>query len=141
MKTWKEKEKQLTAWLQDAGIWPAERMSRALRGEMVEDIAWGPVSVELKTRKESPPQYMLNWLKQATMNSQRKIPLVVVHRDRMKMGQQMCVLTVDDLIILLRTTIKLGEDEYGFNFPVKGEGDVSTNSSGTEGDGTLGGTR
>ncbi len=101
MKTWKTKEKTLTEWLSLQELWPAERKSRALRGEAVEDIAWGPISIELKTRK-SPPQYLTDWLEQAKLNAEGKVPLVVVHGDRMRMGEQICMLTLTDLLSLLK---------------------------------------
>lgn len=101
MKNWKEKEKQLVEWLNTQKLWVAERMSRGLRGEAVEDVRWGPFSVELKTRKSAPPQYVLDWLAQAEANSNGRIPIVLVHRDRMVWGEQVVMMELCDLIALL----------------------------------------
>jgi hypothetical protein len=98
---WKNKEVQLTAWLDNLHMWPAVRMSRALRGERVEDIAWGPLSVELKTRANTPPGYMLDWLKQADTNADDKVPVVIIHKDGMLMGKQLVILTLNDFVLLL----------------------------------------
>ena len=94
MKTWKAKEKQLTEWLTEWGPWQAVRKSRALRGERVEDVAWGPFSVELKTRKSTPSLEMLGWLEQAEANCDGKVPIVIAHRDSMRKGEQVVMMTI-----------------------------------------------
>ena len=102
MKTWKKKEIQLTEWLTEYGPWVAVRKSRAERGEAVEDIEWGPLSVELKTRKSCPPQYLLDWLEQAKTNCADKLPIVVIHRNGMRKGNQLVCLTLADFVRLLK---------------------------------------
>jgi len=99
VKSWKEKEKQLTEWLNKVvDFWKAFRRSRALRGEAVEDVMWGPISVELKTRKNWPPKYVLDWLEQARTNAEKRTPIVVVHGDYMRMGDQLVIMTLQGLV-------------------------------------------
>ena len=101
MKTWKRGESRFTEWLSKQGLWVAIRKSRALRGERVEDIEWGPFSVELKTRK-TIPQYLLGWMRQAQVNCQGRTPLVLLHQDRMRVGSQLVVLTLDNFVRMLK---------------------------------------
>jgi hypothetical protein len=101
VKTWKNKEVQLTEWL-NGNPWPATRKSRALRGEAVEDIEWGPVSVELKTRANFPPQYLLDWLTQAERNAEGKVPALIIHKDATRLGNQLIILRLSDFCALVR---------------------------------------
>lgn len=94
MKTWKEGEKRLTTWLNNQTLWKAIRKSRAMRGDAVEDIEWGPFSVEYKSRK-TIPQYMKEWIAQAEKNSGLRMPIVVWHEDRMRLGKQFVVMSLD----------------------------------------------
>ena len=97
MKSWKQKEIALVEWLNAKKLWVAKRMSRGRRGEAVEDVQWGPFSVELKTRK-FVPKYLLDWLAQAKANSKGRTPLVLLHKDRMLWGEQIVLLTLNDFI-------------------------------------------
>jgi len=94
MKNWKEGEKRLTAWLSEQTLWKAVRKSRAMRGDAVEDIEWGPFSVEYKSRK-TIPQYMKEWMAQVEKNSEGRMPIVVWHEDRMRMGKQFVVMPLE----------------------------------------------
>lgn len=109
MKYWKRAEKVFTDWLSSQGLWKAVRKSRALRGEGVEDIEWGPFSIELKTRK-TVPQYLLQWMKQAATNSQSRLPIVVWHQDYMRAGSQLVVLTLESFVHLLHQLTRGGDD-------------------------------
>lgn len=107
VKSWKEKEKQLTEWLKTVvSFWTTYRRSRALRGEAVEDIMWGPTSVELKTRKNWPPKYVCAWLEQARTNAEKRTPIVVVHGDYMRMGDQLVIMTLQDLVNIINDAYK-----------------------------------
>lgn len=75
----------------------------------MEDISWGPISVELKTREEIPA-YVKMWMKQAKRNSEGKIPVVVWHEDRMGMGKQLAILTLDDFRALVELAYGKGTD-------------------------------
>ena len=114
MKSWKSKEKWLTEYLSQ-GLLPAERKSRYFMGESVEDVSWGPFSIEMKTRKTVPPQYALDWMSQAKDNAKGKIPVVVMHRDREQHGQQIVMLRLRDFWALVQTLIVVssisGKDE------------------------------
>ena len=102
MKAWKKKEQDLTNWLNELETpWEAVRRSRGLRGEAVEDIEFGPLSVELKTGKRLTPKYMLDWLEQAATNCEGRIPVVVAHSDRMRKGDQIVMMTYKDFVRLL----------------------------------------
>lgn len=101
VKSWKEKEKQLTEWLTGCGYWQAVRQSRAWRGEAVEDIQWGPLSIELKTRRSFPPRYVTEWLEQAATNCCGRTPIVIVHGDYVRMGEQLVMMTLRDLVQLI----------------------------------------
>ena len=94
MKTWKEGEKRLTAWLNEQTLWKAIRKSRAMRGDAVEDIEWGPFSIEYKSRK-TIPQYIKDWVAQAEKNAESRMPIVIWHEDRMRMGKQFVVVTLE----------------------------------------------
>lgn len=93
MKTWKEFEKKLTEWYSYLGP-AATRMSRALRGEKVEDIAWWKFSIEAKTRKKIPG-YLHKWMKQAVANSGGKTPVIHWHQDREKIGEDYVILKAE----------------------------------------------
>ena len=99
MKTWKEGEKRLTAWLNKQTLWKAIRKSRAMRGDAVEDIEWGPFSVEFKSRKKMP-QYIKDWMAQAEKNAESRMPIVVWHEDRMRMGKQFVVMPLELFVFL-----------------------------------------
>ena len=101
MKSWKEGEKRLTEWLNEQGLWKAIRKSRAMRGEGVEDIEWGPFSVEQKSRK-TIPQYVKDWIVQAKKNSEDRISFVVWHEDHMRQGKQFIVMLLSDFIQVLK---------------------------------------
>ncbi len=102
MRSWKAKEKQFVEWLNEEALpWVAERMSRAFRGEGIEDIKYGPFSLELKTGSNVVPGHMEDWLSQALENCGGRIPIVIVHRDRMKRGDQVVMLRYRDWIRLL----------------------------------------
>ena len=92
---------QLSQWLTETGLWVAERRSRGLRGEAVEDIEWGLCSIELKTRKDFPPQYLEDWMAQAERNSGWREPVLVLHKDGTRMGRQMVVLSLSSFVNLL----------------------------------------
>lgn len=94
MKNWKEGEKRLTAWLNEQTLWKAVRKSRAMRGDAVEDIEWGPFSVEYKSRK-TIPQYIKEWVAQAEKNAESRMPIVVWHEDRMRMGKQFVIIPLE----------------------------------------------
>jgi len=102
VKGWKRKEIELTDYLNDAKMWPALRRSRGLRGEAVEDIEWGPLSIELKTRKGWPPGYMEDFMRQAHTNCGDRTATVVMHGDYMKMGDQHVVMRLEDFVGLLK---------------------------------------
>jgi hypothetical protein len=111
MKSWSQKEKALVDWLNEVGVaWEAVRRSRALRGEAVEDIEFGPLSVELKTGRKLLPKYILSWLDQAETNCEDRIPVVVAHNDRMRKGEQVVILRFQDFVRLLELHIERGED-------------------------------
>jgi len=93
MKSWKMFEKKLASYL------GGEVRSRALRGEAVEDVQWGAFSVEAKTRKKVP-QYIHDWLAQAKENCEGRVPVVVWHQDRTAMGEQIVLLSLNDLVWL-----------------------------------------
>ena len=99
MKIWKRAEKHYTEYL-SLNLWPAVRKSTGLRGEAVEDISWGPVSVEVKCRK-SVPQYLWDWLIQAEKNRNGKIPMVLLHKDGERMNKGVAILSLEWLILLL----------------------------------------
>ena len=109
MLNWKKKEQELVEWLNEIEIsWEAIRRSRGLRGEAVEDISFGPLSVELKTGKKLIPKYMLDWLKQAETNCEGRIPVVVAHSDRMRKGDQIVMMTYENWIRLLYEALEEG---------------------------------
>ena len=111
MKNWKTKEDYFTTWLSEQGLWRAVKKSRALRGERVEDIEWGPFSVEVKTRSKIP-QYVRGWMKQAQTNSQSRLPILIWHQDHMSGGSQLVVLTLDNFVhMLAQLTSERGFDE------------------------------
>ena len=111
MKNWKNKEIVLVEWLNTKGLWLAERMSRGLRGEAVEDVQWGPFSIELKTRKSIPPQYLLDWLAQAKANSEGRIPIVLMHKDRMQWGEQVVMIPLTDFVGMLQRFMEVAETQ------------------------------
>ena len=110
MRTWKAKEAQLTEWLTKTGLWVAQLRSRYLRGEAVEDIEWGECSVELKTRKAFPPQYLVKWLAQAETNKGWRTPVLVIHKDGTRMGKQLVVLSLADFVKLLEGRANVDSD-------------------------------
>lgn len=109
VKGWKRKEIELTEYLNDANIWTATRRSRGLRGEAVEDIEWGPLSIELKTRKGWPPGYLSDFMEQAHANCGERRATVVLHGDYMKMGEQHVIMKLDEFVGLLK---KVREDVH-----------------------------
>lgn len=100
MKNWKEGEKRLTAWLNEQYLWKAIRKSRAMRGDAVEDIEWGLFSIEYKSRKKIP-QYIKDWMTQAEKNAESRMPIVVWHEDRMRMGKQFVVMPFELFVFLV----------------------------------------
>ncbi len=102
VKSWKRKEVELTDYLNAAKLWKAVRRSRGLVGEAVEDIEWGPLSIELKTRRGWPPGYMRDFFSQAERNSGTRAATLVLHGDRMRLGQQHVVMTLDEFVALLQ---------------------------------------
>jgi hypothetical protein len=91
---WKAIEKRIANWLSQGPI-KATRQSKIFMGEAVEDISWGPISVEVKSRGVVP-KYIDQWLDQATTNSDGKIPAVFWHRDTMREGKQFVILKASD---------------------------------------------
>jgi len=108
MKNWKGKEIQLTQWLSSNGVFKATRRSRAQMGESVEDISWGPFSVELKTRK-TVPKYLLEWMAQAERNAGTAVPVVVIHQDHASMGDQLVMLRLSALLRLIKQLMEPNE--------------------------------
>lgn len=102
VKSWKRKEIELTEYLGQAGLWPCIRRSRGLVGEAVEDIEWGPLSIELKTRRGWPPGYMKDFFTQAERNSGKRTATLILHGDRMRLGQQHVVMTLEEFVALLQ---------------------------------------
>jgi hypothetical protein len=91
---WKAIEKRIANWLSQGPI-KATRQSKIFMGEAVEDISWGPMSVEVKSRGVVP-KYIDQWLEQATTNAGGKIPVVLWHRDGMHEGKQFAILKASD---------------------------------------------
>ncbi len=107
MINWKQKEQEFVAWLNEIKVsWEAIRRSRGQRGEAVEDIEFGPLSVELKTGRKLLPKYLLEWLEQATTNCEGRIPTVIAHSDRMRKGDQAVILRYRDFVRLLELLAK-----------------------------------
>lgn len=100
MRSWKSKEKQFREWFEALGLWPATRESTGKRGEDVEDIAWGPFSVEVKTRK-TLPRWLFDWVTQSVHNCDGKLPIVVAHEDYLPMGSQLVVMRLDMFVELV----------------------------------------
>lgn len=99
MKAWKRYEQRLTAWLSRGKV-VAIRESRWLRGEAVEDVSWGPLSIEAKTRK-TIPKYVKEWLAQAKSNCQSRMPVVIWHENHMRMGDEVVLLRLSDLYTII----------------------------------------
>jgi hypothetical protein len=91
---WKAIEKRIAAWLSTGPI-QATRQSKIFMGDAVEDIEWGPTSIEVKSRGVVP-KYIDQWLQQATVNSNGRIPVVLWHRDGMHEGKQFAILKATD---------------------------------------------
>jgi len=72
-----------------------------MRGEAVEDIEWGPLSIEHKTRKRPIPDYLHDWMAQAETNSGTRIPVVVWHQDGMHLGKEFVIMTLRDFVNVL----------------------------------------
>jgi len=94
-KNYKKVEKNLTTWWGALGL-PTKRQSRERFGEAVEDIAAGPLSVEVKSRKQTPA-YVQNWMDQAVENSDGRIPVVHWHRDNARYDNDLIILRAQDL--------------------------------------------
>jgi len=107
MRTWKEGEKRYTEYL-SLRPWAAIRKSKGLRGEGVEDIEWGPLSVELKTRNKCP-QYLFDWLIQAEKNRDNRIPMVILHQDGDRLNKGIILMRIDWFIHLLIELTTKGE--------------------------------
>jgi len=73
-----------------------------MRGEAVEDIEWGPLSLEHKTRKRPIPDYLQGWMAQAEKNSDIRIPAVIWHQDGMHLGKEFVIITLTDFINLVK---------------------------------------
>lgn len=114
VKGWKEAEKRLTIYLSHLGV-PAVRRSRAMQGEAVEDIEWGPFSVEYKTRAKFPG-YVTDWIKQAVANCVDRIPIVIWHRNNKRYKDDLVLIRLGDFVALIseyhRTLMALREEEY-----------------------------
>jgi hypothetical protein len=100
-KNWKDVEKGITDWLNEQGIWEAERRSTQGLGTEIEDISWGPISVEVKTR-QSFPAYLHLFVKQSEKNSDGKIPIVVMHQNMKRRHDDYVVMRMETLIRLLK---------------------------------------
>jgi len=111
MKSWKEKEKELTEWYSDIGP-KAERVSRLFRGERVTDIVWGLFAIEVKTRKKIP-KYLHEWMKQAEMNANIEIPVVHWHQDCRRAKDDYVVMYARHFRYLMSLLMALREEGNG----------------------------
>lgn len=87
-KTWKAAEREV-----------AGRLGTSREGPTGESDAESRIfSVEVKHRKSCPPQYLLDWMRQAEGHAPKgKIPVVVVHRLRQEYDDCLCILRLADL--------------------------------------------
>lgn len=115
MKTWKQGEKTLTTWLNEVAKdspFVATRESTGQRGEAVEDISFGPLSIEMKSRQGKYPKYIEDWVAQATRNAPPDtFPIVVWHPDRTKYGDELAIMPLNKLIELI---IKLNNNNTDY---------------------------
>jgi hypothetical protein len=112
MKSWKKYEKDLTSFLDSKCGWEAIRRSRAMMGEEVMDIEWGPISIEAKC-KANRPQYLESWLEQASQNRESMIPIVIWHQAYEGLEKDVVIMRLHSLLTLMQHIITdQGSDKY-----------------------------
>jgi hypothetical protein len=114
MKNFKKFEIKLTDYFLERGL-PAKRMSKAFHGTAIEDIRIGDseegwISVEAKTGKEAIPGYLKKFYTQAVTNCEGRIPIVVWHEDYTRIGDEFCILSLEDLTDLLVKVYLIGKE-------------------------------
>ena len=92
-KTWKSIESRLANWLN--GKVPAVRKSKMYLGTNVEDISYGPFSIEVKSRSIFP-KYIYEWFEQAKTNCEGRIPIIIWHEMGMKTGEEIVLIKLVD---------------------------------------------
>jgi hypothetical protein len=126
MKTWKNHEQGVTehlakavenkpdnkkecAW-RDRRKWIPKRVSNLGVGTEIEDIVFGAMSIEDKTRANLPA-YLHQFVKQAEKNSRGRIPIVIMHPNRSNLNDDYVIMRVETLIRLLEELVWEEEDE------------------------------